>query len=384
MRVLFVSLPGIGHAFPMVPLAWALRSAGHEVLIATAGPAVAVENAGLPVVDVAPGFDRKQIMARVQQQRPDLAERMRTLNAEKLTDLREAAEFLAMLSGFLVDGTSAAAETWQPDLIVQSQLQGAGLVVASKLGIPLVEHGFGLARSSGMAELHRQCMSEAFDRHGVTDLPQRTAVVDVAPPSMIDGSAKGWPMRYVPYNGGGVLPEWLREREERPRVAVTLGTVVPQHAGLGAVPQVLAAADGLDAEFVLALGDADTSTLDALPPNVRVSGWIPLGELLRSCSAVVHHGGAGTTLTALDAGVPQLVLPSGADRYINATAVRDRGVGVISEDQSVDTDALRRLLRDPALREAAVEVQSEIRAMPAPASLLPRLNDLAAKQATVD
>ena len=36
MRALFLAAPGIGHAFPMVPLAWALRSAGHEVAVATA------------------------------------------------------------------------------------------------------------------------------------------------------------------------------------------------------------------------------------------------------------------------------------------------------------------------------------------------------------
>ncbi len=36
MRVLFVSLPGVAHVFPAVPLAWALRVAGHDVIMATA------------------------------------------------------------------------------------------------------------------------------------------------------------------------------------------------------------------------------------------------------------------------------------------------------------------------------------------------------------
>jgi len=35
MRFLFSTLPGLGHFFPIVPLAWAARAAGHDVLIAT-------------------------------------------------------------------------------------------------------------------------------------------------------------------------------------------------------------------------------------------------------------------------------------------------------------------------------------------------------------
>jgi hypothetical protein len=51
-----VSAPLIGHAFPLVPLALALQSSGHEVLVATGGDALAVRDSGLDVDDVAPGF----------------------------------------------------------------------------------------------------------------------------------------------------------------------------------------------------------------------------------------------------------------------------------------------------------------------------------------
>jgi UDP:flavonoid glycosyltransferase YjiC (YdhE family) len=101
-----------------------------------------------------------------------------------------------------------------------------------------------------------------------------------------------------------------------------------------------------------------------------------LNSLLRSCAAIIHHGGAGTTLTALDAAVPQLVLPSGADRYINAIAVQDRGVGLHCETGNVDGSQLHRLIHDTALRDTAADVQAEIRAMPSPASLLPHLTTL--------
>ncbi|MDO3685487.1 hypothetical protein [Micromonospora sp. C28ISP2-4] len=57
MRVLIVSAPLIGHVFPLVPLAVALRDAEHGVLGATAAEGLDVARSGLPVRDVAPAFD---------------------------------------------------------------------------------------------------------------------------------------------------------------------------------------------------------------------------------------------------------------------------------------------------------------------------------------
>jgi UDP:flavonoid glycosyltransferase YjiC (YdhE family) len=37
MRVLFCSSPLLGYFLPLVPWAWALRAAGHEVRVATTG-----------------------------------------------------------------------------------------------------------------------------------------------------------------------------------------------------------------------------------------------------------------------------------------------------------------------------------------------------------
>jgi UDP:flavonoid glycosyltransferase YjiC (YdhE family) len=378
MRVLFVCTPGLGHLFPMVPLAWALRCAGHEVLVATAGPALAAAaQAGLPVVDVAPGFNREAMLAGRKQDDPDMVQRMRRMRETRLTDLRDAAAIAARTSAPLAEGTVELARRWRPDLVVQSQIQGAGLVAAGTLGIPVVQHGFGLARTDGIAALHREHMAEVFVRHD-TDLPAHIATIDVAPPSMLEGPPHGWSMRYLPYNGGAILPDWLAEPAGRPRVAVTLGTVEPR-LGLGLAPaqRVITAAADIDAEFVLALGEVDTSELGRLPVNVRVAGWIPLDTLLDTCAAIVHHGGAGTTLTSLAHGVPQLVFPGPADRHINATAVARRGVGLATEPDHLDPSLLHTLLTDGALRHAAAEVRAEIAALPTPANLVGHLVEFA-------
>ncbi len=216
-------------------------------------------------------------------------------------------------------------------------------------------------------------MADVFDRHGVLELPEHRVILDVAPPSMLAEGTEGWPMQYVPYNGGGVLPKWLATRPERSRVAVTLGTVAFGGDSVSALERIINAAAGVDAEFVLATGDGDISALGTLPDNVRAAGWLALNALLPSCSALIHHGGSGTTVTALEAGVPQLLLPGGADRHINAAAVQQRGAGVIAEVEDIDTDLVATVLHDAAMRSAAADVRAEIHGLPAPSAIAARL-----------
>lgn len=372
MRVLFVSALGTGHVLPAVPLAWALRAAGHDVLVAAAGDALVVERAGVAVEDVLPGQNMSGVFEWIRANRPELLERLG--NTDGTRDLREAVPVFARVADRMADGIVDTATRYRPDLVVYTQLQGAGPLVAAKLGIPAVQQGFGFARTAGVNELMREHLADAYQRHGVTAsvAPHK---IDVAPPSMLAGGPEGWSTRYIPYNGGAVVPDWLRRPSSRPRVAVTLGTVSPAMNGFSTVRRIIDAAAGVDAEFVLAVGSTD---LGELPANVVAVPWVPLNNLLRTCSAVIHHGGAGTTLTAIDAGLPQLVVPDGADRFANADAVHERGMGVSVAPSDVDTGTLDWLLRADKPRAVAAEVRDELHAMPTPASLVPRLVGLVA------
>ncbi|WP_274648865.1 glycosyltransferase [Paenibacillus humicola] len=65
MKILIASFPALGHFLPVVPLAWAARAAGHEVLVVTAGEAVgASERAGLPWADASPGIQLRAVAER--------------------------------------------------------------------------------------------------------------------------------------------------------------------------------------------------------------------------------------------------------------------------------------------------------------------------------
>lgn len=182
----------------------------------------------------------------------------------------------------------------------------------------------------------------------------------------------------MPYNGGAVLPGWLSRPSSRPRIAVTLGTIAPRTIGIDPVHRIVEVAQRCDVDFVLALGETDLSQLGELPANVQPAGWVPLQALLPTCRAVVHHGGAGSTLTALACGVPQLVLPTGADRHINADAAHRRGAGIAAETAEISAELIDTLVHSDQLRQAAEDVGVEIASLPSPAEIVSELMTFAA------
>ncbi|TWT59284.1 glycosyltransferase [Allorhodopirellula solitaria] len=62
-------------------------------------------------------------------------------------------------------------------------------------------------------------------------------------------------------------------------------------------------------------------------PNLRCVGYVPLGQWLPHCHAILHHGGIGTTSRAIDAGVPQMIRPMAFDQFDNAARVERFGLG---------------------------------------------------------
>jgi len=82
-------------------------------------------------------------------------------------------------------------------------------------------------------------------------------------------------------------------------------------------------------------------------------------------AAVVHHGGAGTTTTATQAGAPQVVVPQWADQPYWAGRVADLGIGVAHEPATPTTESLSAALRKaltPQTRARASAVAGTIRA----------------------
>jgi rhamnosyltransferase subunit B len=67
--------------------------------------------------------------------------------------------------------------------------------------------------------------------------------------------------------------------------------------------------------------------LPDLPPEFCHAPFAPLSRVLTRSSALVHHGGIGSTSAALAAGVPQVIRPMSHDQPDNAARVVRLGVG---------------------------------------------------------
>ena len=90
--------------------------------------------------------------------------------------------------------------------------------------------------------------------------------------------------------------------------------------------------------------------------NVVVVRSAPHAEVLRDASLLVTHGGHGTAMKGLAAGVPLLCVPMGRDQNDNAVRVVERSAGLsVKPTSSVDVIrvSIERLLREPAFRDGA-------------------------------
>ncbi|KAK1942060.1 Sterol 3-beta-glucosyltransferase UGT80A2 [Phytophthora citrophthora] len=101
-----------------------------------------------------------------------------------------------------------------------------------------------------------------------------------------------------------------------------------------------------------------------IPDNVFFIGNCPHDWLLPHCSAVVHHGGAGTTAGGLLAGKPTFIVPFFGDQPFWGRAVVKAGVGVdpcpITELTTKKLRAAFEELQSPFLRNRAQRLQKRM------------------------
>lgn len=363
--MLFSTTPLEGHFRPLLPLATALRARGHDVAFATATSWHShVEDQGFEAL--AAGVDHQAARdVRLEAER-DAIERLPRLTRRKFVFSYLFAEGHAPLK---LPELLGAARDWRPDVLVYESGDLAAPAVAAALDLPVVHHGFGTMVSLAILERAGEAVAPLWRRLGLE--PDRHAgafrglYVDVVPPSLQGDSPLGASVRLRPSLDGFVAPPpWLAELA-RPLVYATMGTVFNAPEAFGPLLDALGRSP---VGALLTVGrDVDPLELRSPPPNVRVERFVPQAQVLPSCAAVVAHGGAGTMMGALAAGVPLVLLPQGADQFENAARCEQVGcaVTVAPAEATAETiaTALRTVLERPSYGEAAARVRDEITAM---------------------
>lgn len=392
MRVLFTTWDWTGHLFPMVPLGWALRAAGHEVLVAT-DPAFAptVVRAGLPALPVGPGFDSAQVMIdRIKQRgwqpKPparhtaDAGENTERTRRRSLLGVRIAVESAAAQADDLV----TFSREWRPDLVVHEPFGFAGPLVARLLDVPAVRHLWSIDVTSELASFESDFVGELGARFGLDDIGiNGTMTLDPCPSrvQVADGMVRH-PIRFTPYNGPAVMPSWLREGTGRPRICASWGNSLDQFGfgNLVLAPLVAEALADVDVEVVFAVSESQRATFGTLPDNVRHVGPVPLNLLLPGCAALVQQGGAGTTMTGLLNGLPQLVIAHMPHSVLHGHRIEESGTGRFLPGPDATAELIRdnvlALLSDPGYSAAAREAREDILARPTSGAVVRQLEEL--------
>ena len=393
MRILVASTAGEGHFAPLVPFARSARAAGHDVRVAApASFGEQVRAAGL-VHAPFPDADPAQMGAVF----ASLAGKP-MLQAQPVV---VSEVFGRLAAGAALPGLRETVAAWRPDVVLREPAELASFVVADELGLPHVQVNIGLdALGDRLLPLLEQRVRE-MGADGLTGL-QRAPRWTLLPESFdVPGHTGVPPQRFraLHEGDGGVrpLPDWWPGRTG-PLVYVSYGSVA---ASTGLFPSIytatLDALAELPARVLMTVGRAASlAALGVVPGNVHVEQWWPQRDVMPHADVVVGHGGFGTTLAALVAGVPQVVVPLFTfDQFENAARVAavgvgatfgghdaaSRSVGALFDDASAAVEGLQatvqQVLDDLDARRTAQAVAAEIAALPTTAEALPLLSQRA-------
>jgi len=100
--------------------------------------------------------------------------------------------------------------------------------------------------------------------------------------------------------------------------------------------------------------------VDFARKQVFFAEHVPYESLLPECCCLIHHGGAGTTHTAMRVGCPQIVAPASDDQLDYAELVADAGVGIgLKSLYSLSVRDLQEAIGNAALlKDSALYVSS--------------------------
>ena len=185
-----------------------------------------------------------------------------------------------------------------------------------------------------------------------------------------------------PGEGSG---EWRTDEPGQPLVLVGLSSTVMRQEGL--LQRAADALGQLPVRGLVTTGPAVDPALISAPGNVTVTRWVRHADVLPHCSAVITHGGHGTVMKALIAGVPLVLVPLGRDQPDNAGRVVYAGAGIrLRRNTSARTlqTAIGRVIDDPRYRTAARQMAARLASERDDNRVVDELEQVAARGSATD
>jgi MGT family glycosyltransferase len=407
-RFLITCWPFVGHLYPQISVAHALRERGHDVAVYT--------HESVRTIVEAEGFSffrfdhvdarRYERIHALEAEVPANQPKYRTLSVA-MTAYRD------MLAGSIhemVADLQPIIRTWRPDVIITDPAAWASILVVWELtGVPValltqmigsmipgpdappwgpglpspktrgtrflaraVEVGTNVVAYSMRRNLDRIRSQYGLRPMGgsVNEFTGRLPLYLIPSVPELDYNRRDQPSN-VHYVGPciwtrptGAQPlDWMDALPtDRPWVHGTEGTAQYQKPFLlRAMAEALA---DQPVEVILSTGsesrDPAKLGLHSLAKNIRMERWVSHEDLLPRCAALVTTGGAATVLASLKAGVPLVVVPTFWDKSDNAQRVAEAGVGIRLAPKHCTPERVRaavlRLLKEPHFKENALRM----------------------------
>lgn len=365
VRILCSSSSGTGHFTPLMPFIRSFLLGGHDVMVA-GPPRLAAEAVGSGAVfwpfDDSPDDE----MSAVAGQLPRLSrhEANRLVCSEVFGRLNTTAA---------VPRLRDAIDEWRPDLVLHETAEFGSALAAELHGIPHARVAIGLQATEAMIVGFAAAALDKLRReHGLPGDPDagwlRSSPLLTLFPQGLEAPDDGMAAPALRFRDPGWAAFAAPRVSARPFVYITFGTVAAKMPHLaGAYREVFDAVRGLEVDVLLTVGkDIDPAAFGTPPPNVQVQRWANPHDVLDRAVAVVCHGGGGSTLGALAAGIPLVVVPLFAgDQFRNADRVSAVGAGLrVGADAAEIRSALQAVLSGPSYHAAARQLAAELASYP--------------------
>jgi zeaxanthin glucosyltransferase len=389
LHIAIVAPPTPGHVNPLIALGAALQERGHRAtLVHVAETRGMLARAPIGFEPLGGASDRPGLLPAYLAQ---LAAATGPVGVNRMIAATAA------MTAQLLDELPAALTRIGADAVIADSADGAGLLVARHLGLPVVTSVTGLPlirepdvpppfvdwpyiagplgrfRNSGGYAVTNVLMrpitrvvAERRRRWGLVDGGEFSDLLQIAQcPRGLDFPRQAPPAAFR-YGSAWRLPEAAITRpsvDERPLIFCSLGSLQGARKGLFAT--MTAACAALGARAVVAHGGGLTEAeASSLPGDPLVRDFWPQTALLRHCSAAVLHGGFNSVLDALAARIPIVAVPIAFEQPATAARLAYVGAGVRLSPRRLNVARLAAVLRhvidDPSYRAAASRLGDEM------------------------